>query len=87
MKRAVLGAVILGLMGCAYEGTRLKDYFEDPKLLVEDPLFLQYRQEREDLEKQYLNKKISYAEYLQKLKDLDARYDKEVEDRMKTMGE
>ncbi len=87
MKRLLLGMVILGLVGCAYEGTRFKDYFEDPKLLIEDPLFLQYRQEREDLEKQYLNKKISYAEYLQELRDLDARYDKEVEDRMKTMGE
>ena len=81
MKRVLLFLVFLSLAGCTYEGRTLEDFVEDPGAIVKDPHFADYQQKRDDLEHQFLHKKITFAEYTQKMEDLDIQYQKEVQER------
>jgi len=51
---------------------------EDPGTLLQDPGFANYQQKLDDLEKQYLQKKITYAEYLEQKKKIEEDYEREV---------
>lgn len=73
--------LIVMLAGCAYEGKRLGEYLVDPKSVIKDPHFTEYQEKRDQLEKNYLAKKISYADYVDAVKDLDAQYAREVSER------
>jgi len=56
-------------------------YLENPETLIRDPHFAEYKQSRDDLEREYLQKKITYAEYLEQRRQLDEIYTKEVQER------
>ncbi|HLF18290.1 MAG TPA: hypothetical protein VI749_05265 [Candidatus Omnitrophota bacterium] len=81
MKKALFVSLTLLLAGCAYEGQTLKDYLEDPRAIIQDPHFTDYKQQRDDLEGQYLRKEITYAEYVERMDELDNDYTKEVQER------
>ncbi len=79
----------LALAGCTYAGEReLGDYIHEPSAIVQDPHFANYKEKLDDLEKQYLDKEITYAQYLEQKTVLDDQYSKEVTERgQKIMGQ
>ena len=88
-KKMLLLFLASALVGCTYAGERtLEDYLHDPKTWVQDPHFADYKEKRDELESQYLQKKISYAQYLEQRTALDDKYAQEVQERNeKIMGE
>ena len=87
MKNAVWLILFMALAGCTYEGKPLSSYFEDPGSLIIDPHFEEYQKSLDDLESEYLQKKITYAEYTEKKKELDEKYTKEVKERNEAIHE
>ena len=70
--------LILLLAGCARS---LETYVEHPETILRDPHFEGYQENLDALESQYLNKKITYAQYLEQKKQLENTYNKEVRQR------
>jgi hypothetical protein len=81
MKKLLLILMCFMALGCAYEGRNLSEYFEDPRSLIRDPHFTEYKEERDELESLYLSKEIDYAEYVERMDELDKTYAKEVAER------
>ena len=48
---------------------------------MQDAHFADYQEKLDALESDYLKKKITYADYLQKKKEIDEKYNKEVQER------
>jgi len=59
-------ALAAALAGCASSETAPRD--------ILDPGYLMYQREADDLDRDYLNKKMTYAEYKERRQQLDARY-------------
>lgn len=81
LKNGIFLFSIFILFGCTYEGNNLKNYFSDPRTLIKDPHFADYKEKRDALESQYLSKEIEYADYVAKMNKLDETYAKEVKER------
>lgn len=81
MKNIILFIFLLLILGCSAGREKLETYIEEPKYLIEDPHFAAYQGKRDALEHEYLGKKITYAEYLERKKELDDQYEKEVKER------
>lgn len=81
MKKSIAFLALLLCIGCSYEGKTFGDYFDDPGSIIKDPHYGSYQDKRDMLESQYLNKKITYAEYVERLKAIDDNYDREVNER------
>lgn len=81
MKIVVLLFAFYLFAGCSYGTEKIKQYVDDPKSLLEDPLSVSHQQAMDDLESSYLRKKITYAEYLEKKKELEEDYTREVQKR------
>lgn len=81
MKRLFLLLFVVGFMGCAAGAEKLQTYIEEPKYLIRDPHFAEYEHKSEELEREYLHKKISYAEYIEQKNKLDEDYAREVQER------
>ena len=73
MNKMIVGFVFLLAAGCSY--------LYDPKTILQDPHYAAYQEKLETLESAYLNNEMTYAEYLEKKKDIDDMYGKEVRDR------
>ncbi len=72
----------LALAGCTYAGEReLGDYIHEPSAIVQDPHFANYKGKLDAIEKEYLEKKITYAQYLEQKTALDDQYTREVKER------
>ena len=69
------------LVGCTYQGKPLHEYLEDPRSIIQDPHFTEYKAKRDNLEHLYLTDQISYAEYVKQVDELDNTYNREVEER------
>jgi len=82
---AVVAAVLLlvCVSGCA---DKLETLTSDPVKLLEDPHFAAYQTDAGDLEHQYLQKDIDYAEYRRRKAALDQKYDQEVAERERILG-
>ena len=78
MKNILLLFLIIVISGCTYEGEKISNYIDDPKLFIRDPHFMHYKEKRDDLERRYLRKKITYAEYIEQRQKLDDQYDSDV---------
>ena len=76
---ALLFVVLLS--SCTYKGQNLETYIEEPETIIKDPHYASYQEQSDSLEKEYLSKKITYADYLDKKKILDEKYTKEVQNR------
>ena len=84
MRTMILIFLITIMVGCTsydYEGKNLRTYIENPKYLLKDPHFEDYKKERDALESSYLSKEIEYPEYKKQLESLDKKYDNEVKKR------
>jgi len=66
---------------CQYGTDRLNTVMDDPIRILEDPLTVEHKQDMADLEKRYLNKEITYAEYLEQKQKLEDEYTKQVQKR------
>lgn len=80
-KKLLLSFFLCIAAGCAYKGKTIGEYLDDPKTLIQDPHYMSYREKRDQLEADYLNKKITYSDYLNAVKALDGNYSKEVYER------
>lgn len=80
MKKFIWILALLLLAGCTYQGGG--EYaLDDPESLIKDPHFTHYQEKRDALESRYLKKEITYADYLEQVKELDDTYTQEVEKR------
>lgn len=80
-KAWVVLLLVVGCAGCSYEGQKLSAYFENPRALIKDPHFTTYKSKRDALERQYLSKEITYADYVKGMDRLDDTYAQEVQER------
>ncbi len=69
--------------GCTYETNEFQAFIENSKTLLQDPHFARYKEKRADLERQYLQKRLTYADYIAQRDKLDLLYAKEVQERTK----
>lgn len=81
IKKLCLCLCVLSLVGCAYEGRKLSDYLENPRSFIRDPHFADYKAKRDAVELQFLNKEITYAQYIEQMDELDNQYTKEINER------
>ncbi len=77
IKKSLLLFCTLVLAGCSYG----QNYLENPEMFIRDPHFAEYKEKRDDVERQYLRKEITYVEYVEQKDRLDATYDREVQER------
>ncbi len=88
MKKFLAGCFILAVFsGCSAGTERIKTFITDPPSLLQDPHYAQHQTAMNDLEKEYLHKQITYAEYLEKKKQLEEDYTREVQARERDMGD
>jgi hypothetical protein len=69
------------LLGCSYEGQKLRTYFESPKAFIKDPHFSDYKEKRDALESQYLSKELNYVDYTKQMTALEDKYSQEIQKR------
>ena len=81
MKKIIIGMLVLFLAGCSTVQDKIETYTDEPENFVKDPHFGGYKTSLDDLESRYLKKEITYADYLEKKKELDEQYNKEVQER------
>jgi hypothetical protein len=81
MKKGLFLVLGLVLVGCAYKGQTFESYIDEPENILRDPHYASYQDQADMLEKDYLSKKISYAEYMEKKSELENKYSKEVKER------
>ena len=80
MKNRLIVLILVFLAGgCASTTERIESIVDDPGTILQDPGFANYQQKLDDLEKQYLQKKITYAEYLEQKNKIEEDYAKEVQ--------
>jgi hypothetical protein len=80
MKKAIVIVGLLFLAGCAM-------YQDDIKKAMTDPVYADYVSQKEELEGQYLEGTITYAVYLQSLRELDNEYEKQTKERSRKLQE
>lgn len=83
MKNVLLLLAVIMSAGCA---ETFQDYLEQPQTILRDPHYAKYQDAQRELEHAYLINEIDYVEYLEKKKDLDERYAREVQDREAIVG-
>ena len=83
MKKIMVFCFIAFIVGCTYEGTKIGCYVKDPSTLLEDPLSVNHQQALDDLESSYLNKEITYAEYVKQKQQIEDDYQEKVQTRTK----
>ena len=74
----ILAAV---LTGCSVGQEKAEMYLDNPEYIIKDRDFSDYKDKLDTLERSYLAKEITYAEYLEKKESMDKMYDKSVRDR------
>ena len=77
MKKIIIFLAVL-LVGCSYSK---ETYLSEPKTILADPLTVQYKKDLADLESAYLQKRVSYVDYLQKKEQIEDNYTAQVEKR------
>lgn len=73
MKRIIFCVSLLIVSGCASQ--------EPIRNILRDQQFSSYKEHLDQLERDYLQKKITYAEYLDQKKRVEEEYQKEIDDR------
>ena len=73
MKNIVFFVVLMLVAGC--------HYLEEPETLLRDPHYTAYKERLDALESQRLKGEITYAQYLEKKKQADDNYTREVQER------
>ena len=81
MRKIIVGLAALFLVGCSTVQEKIETYTDEPENFVKDPHFGDYKTNLDELESRYLKKEITYAEYLERKKEIDEKYSKEVQER------
>lgn len=81
MKKGFILLLFMCIVGCSNGGADFANYLENPRELIRDPHYSQYKADRDALESQYLHKEITYAEYMEQVRIIDDNYTKEVDER------
>lgn len=82
MRNIIVLISMLLLVGCSYsQQDSWNDNYYVPDRWLKDSRFSDYRQQREEIEERYLQKKIDYEEYIQKMKELNGLYEEGVRNR------
>ena len=79
--KKILAFCFIFILGCSYGGDKIQTIMDDPKTLLEDPLSVEHQQALDDLEKEYLHQNITYAEYLERKKQIEEDYARDVQKR------
>jgi hypothetical protein len=80
MKKFILFLCLTAIAGCALGQHRVADVLDNPGVF-QDSLYTDYQQQADKIETRYLNKEISYADYVTKKQELEERYKKEADKR------
>ncbi len=75
MKNTFFYLIMIASLGCA---NQLQTIIESPEKFIEDPIFAEYKKNLDNLERSYLKKEITYADYLEKKKKLEEDYEKKI---------
>ena len=71
MKKMLTLFLVMFVLGCAQ---RLETYVDDPKTIFQDPLTVNHQDALDKLESRYLHKEVTYAEYLDRKKQMEEDY-------------
>src|SRR3990167_8981090 len=82
MRKIFMFFILISLIGCT---EKIRSYVDEPQTLLRDPHFAEYNEKAKALERTYLDGSITYAVYLEKKKELDEQYEKEVKSRESAM--
>jgi hypothetical protein len=86
MKKIGIWFIMLSVLGCSQGGTSFQSMMDEPQTILKDPHYASYQQKLEALEHRYLQREITYAEYLEQKKEIDNIYDQEVKKREGIIG-
>ena len=86
MKRLLLMMCMIALAGCSsYGADQVRVFINDPPGLLKDQEYAQYRKDLNEAERQYLNKEITYAQYLEEKKDIENGYSQQIQERQESL--
>ena len=85
MKKLLIVLFVVFVSGCASTTERLEAIVDDPGAILQDPGYASYQQKLDDLEKQQLQKKITYDEYLKQKNKIEEDYAREVHQQRETV--
>jgi len=77
MKTLLLVLLCALLAGCSSANS----FLDDPGSILKDPHFAEYQRKEVNLERSYLHGQIDYAEFLERKKQLDEDYARDVQSR------
>ena len=80
-------SLVFVFSGCAIGKEKLEMYTNNPEFIIKDPHFYDYQQNLDAVEKDYLSKKITYADYLKKKEELDSHYNQDVQRRERIIND
>ncbi len=78
MKKLMILVFCCWVLGCSHT---MGSYIDDPKTLLEDPVSVEHQKALDELESAYLNKEMTYSEYLTKKNALEDGYSQKVQKR------
>ncbi len=78
MKKSLILVLCCWVLGCSHT---MSSYIDDPKTLLEDPVSVEHQKAIDELESAYLNKEMTYSEYLTKKSALEDGYSQKVQKR------
>jgi hypothetical protein len=73
--------IVTAVTGCSYSDGHMREYLDNPETILRDPGFTEYEESLNKLESRYLNGEITYAEYMSQKKEVENKYNKEVQER------
>ena len=77
MKKMIIFILAVGLLGCSYGKQHVEYMLDNPPGVLADPLYEDYEAHLDALERQYLRKEISYADYVEQKQELEDQYARE----------
>ena len=80
-KSLIILVLACAVAGCSAAQEKVEMYKDNPEYLVKDPEFADFKTNLDRLERSYLAKEITYAEYLEKKEELDKKYNTNVKKR------
>ena len=81
MKNIIFILLAFFIAGCSAQEGGLKNYIEEPRWFLKDPHYAAYQKKQDDLESEFLQRTITYAEYIQRREVLEETYEKEIQER------
>ena len=87
MKNILVVLLSFLVVGCAETTQRIESIVDDPGTIFQDPGFANYEQKLNALEKRYLQKEITYAEYLEQKNQIEENYDREIKKQKTAMDD